>query len=415
MEYADQPERTGFDGTAATHIGMTQDLSDAFCEPLAMTSAYTFASARDAWEKFSGQQPGNVYSRFTNPTVRAFERRVAALEGAEDAVAFASGMGAITGLCQALLSQGDNVVCSRDVFGTTITALRTYMGRFGIEARLVELTDLEAWRQAIDGGTRLVLLESPSNPALKVGDIAEICRIAHAQGALVAVDNTLLTPVFQRPHRLGADLVVHSADKYMDGQGRALAGVVTGSGEPMKELRGVLRTLGSSCSPFNAWLLLKSLETLEVRMQRVEASALALARWLGSQPLVEAVYYTGLEEHPQHALACRQQQGHGGLLSFRIRGGQAAAWQWVDALQLVARCTNIGDTRSMVTHPATTTHCRLGVEERQLAGIPDGLLRLSMGLERLDDLKADLCQAFAEVECGALRMLVPQLIEGVPS
>ena len=391
----DAPDAYGYDTSGALHSGRDQNLEDAFCEPLAMTSAYTFASARDAWERFSGQRPGNVYSRFTNPTVRAFERRMAVLEGAEDAAAFATGMGAISALCQALLRQGDNVVCSRDVFGTTIIALRTYLGRFGVEVRLVALTDLDAWQRQVDGNTRLVLLESPSNPLLSVADIGQICRIAHAQGARVAVDNTLMTPVFQRPHQLGADLVVHSAGKYIDGQGRALAGVVTGSTELIGEMRAVLRSLGSSCSPFNAWLLLKSLETLEIRMQRVASSAQSLAYWLREQPLVEAVHHTGFAEHPQHALACRQQQGHGGLLSFRIRGDRNAAWAWIDALQLVARCTNIGDTRSMVTHPATTTHCRLSPEELQASGICEGLIRLSVGLEALDDLKADLAQAFA--------------------
>ncbi|RRW37787.1 aminotransferase class I/II-fold pyridoxal phosphate-dependent enzyme [Ectopseudomonas oleovorans] len=411
----DTPHSRDFDASAALHVGRGEDFSDTFCEPLAMTSAYTFASARDAWEKFTGQQPGNVYSRFTNPTVRAFERRIASLEGAEDAAAFASGMGAIAGLCQALLSQGENIVCSRDVFGTTLSALRNYMGRFGVEVRLVELTDLDAWQRNIDSRTRLVLLESPSNPVLKIADIGEISRIAHAKGALLAVDNTMLTPVFQSPHCLGADMVVHSAGKYIDGQGRALAGVVTGSAALVSELRGVLRTLGISCSPFNAWLLLKSLETLEVRMQRVASSALELAQWLREQALVEAVYYSGLTEHPQHALACRQQRGHGGLLSFRMSGGQAAAWQWIDALQLVARCTNIGDTRSMVTHPATTTHCRLTWEERQSAGIPDGLVRLSVGLERLDDLRCDLARAFAEVEHGRRHSSLSALYRGLAS
>lgn len=266
-----------FDATLALHTHRVSDLSDVFCEPLAMTSAYTFASAKEAWERFSGQQEGNVYSRFTNPTVQAFESRVAALENAESAVAFASGMGAFTALCHAFLEQGDNIVCSRDVFGTTISAFGYYMARFGIEARFVDLADLAQWQSSIDDKTRLVVLESPSNPLLKVADIRAICALAHEGGALVAVDNTLLTPVFQRPHTLGADLVIHSAGKYMDGQERALAGVVTGSQSLMKVLRGVLRTLGISCSPFNAWLLLKSLETLEVRMMRVQESAFELA------------------------------------------------------------------------------------------------------------------------------------------
>lgn len=387
----------GFNATLALHTHRVSDLSDVFCEPLAMTSAYTFASAKEASERFSGQQQGNVYSRFTNPTVQAFESRVAALEHAESAVAFASGMGAFTALCHAFLQQGDNIVCSRDVFGTTVNAFSYYMARFGIEARYVDLTDLAQWQSAIDGKTRLVVLESPSNPLLKIGDISAISALAHEEGALVLVDNTLLTPVFQRAHTLGADLVIHSAGKYMDGQGRALAGVVTGSQSLMQELRGVLRTLGISCSPFNAWLLLKSLETLEIRMMRVQESAFELAHWLKSHGLVTAVHYTGLEHHPQHALACRQQDGHGGVLSFEIVGGQAAAWQWIDELRCVARCTNIGDTRSMVTHPATTTHGRLDAEARLQAGITEGLIRLCVGLERVNDIKADLKQAFHAV------------------
>jgi O-succinylhomoserine sulfhydrylase len=386
-----------FDATSALHSNRVSDLSDVFCEPLAMTSAYTFASAEEAAQRFSGQQQGNVYTRFTNPTVQAFESRVAALEQAESAVAFASGMGAFTALCHAFLQQGDNILCSRDVFGTTVNAFSLYMARFGIEARFVDLTDLAQWQQAIDGKTRLVVLESPSNPMLKIGDIRAISVLAHAKGALLVVDNTLLTPVFHRPHSLGADLVIHSAGKYMDGQGRALAGVVTGSRSSIEALRGVLRTLGISCSPFNAWLLLKSLETLEVRMMRVQQSALELAHWLNEQHLVSAVHYTGLAEHPQHALACSQQDGHGGLLSFEIVGGQAAAWQWIDELRCVARCTNIGDTRSMVTHPASTTHGRLSADARQQAGITDGLVRLCVGLERVADIKADLQQAFNAV------------------
>ncbi|MEZ1436763.1 MULTISPECIES: aminotransferase class I/II-fold pyridoxal phosphate-dependent enzyme [Pseudomonas] len=396
---------TDFNATGALHAHRVSDLSDVFCEPLAMTSAYTFASAKEACERFSGQQQGNVYSRFTNPTVQAFESRVAALERAESAVAFASGMGAFTALCHAFLQQGDNIVCSRDVFGTTVNAFSYYMARFGIEARFVDLTDLAQWKSAIDGRTRLVVLESPSNPLLKIGDIRAISMLAHEKGALLVVDNTLLTPVFQRPHTQGADLVIHSAGKYMDGQGRALAGVVTGSQSLLQVLRGVLRTLGISCSPFNAWLLLKSLETLEVRMMRAQESAFELARWLMDQDLVTAVHYTGLEHHPQHALACRQQDGHGGLLAFEIVGGQAAAWQWIDQLRCVARCTNIGDTRSMVTHPATTTHGRLDAQARQQAGISDGLIRLCVGLERVDDIKADLQQAFQAV--SSQRSMVP--------
>ena len=374
-------------------------VGDAFCEPIALTSAYTFASAQDAWEKFSGARPGNVYSRFTNPTVRTFELRAAALEHAEDAVAFASGMGAITAVCIASLHAGANVVCARDVFGSTLNLFRSYLTRFGTEVKLVDVTSLGEWAAAIDARTRVVLFESPSNPLMQVGDIAEICQLAHAYGALVVVDNTMLTPIFQKPHALGADYVVHSAGKYMDGQGRCVAGVVTCSTLRAAELRAVLRTLGISLSPMNAWLLLKGLETLEIRMIRIAETCGQLASWLSSHPLVDGVYYTGLPSHPRHDLANRQQAGHGGLLSFLVHGDRQTAWSFVDRLQLIARATNIGDTRSMITHPATTTHCKLTAEDRLRVGIADNLVRLSVGLESVSDLTTDVEQALAgEVE-----------------
>lgn len=379
--------------TQAVRLGQYIDVSDSHTEPIALTSAYVFRSAAEAAGRFSGGIKGNVYSRFTNPYTQAFELRLAAMEDAEEAVAFASGMAAITAIGLAWLKSGDNVVCSRDVFGTTLHALRHYFGRFGIEVRVVDLTQLDQWQAAINTKTGLVFMETPSNPVQHLGDIAAIAELAHAAGALLAVDNTLLTPIFQKPLQLGADLVVHSAGKYLDGQGRCIAGAVLGSKALMAELRGQLRTLGACISPMTAWLLHKSLETLDLRVRRIGDSTLLLAKWLRSQPQVGRVYYSGLHDHPQHALAQRQQSGYGGVLTFEVGHSQADAWRFIDALRLISIATNIGDTRSMVTHPATTTHGRLTATDRATAHIGDNLVRLSVGLEDVSDLKADLLQA----------------------
>jgi O-succinylhomoserine sulfhydrylase len=360
-----------------------------------MTSAYVFRSAADAAAKFSGAVAGNVYSRFTNPTVRAFEQRLAALEDAEDAVAFGSGMAAIAGLAHAWLDTGSNLVCAREVFGTTLAAFRRYFGKFDIEVRVVSLTQLDEWRAAIDRRTRLVFLETPSNPLQRVADVRAIAQLTHAAGALLAVDNTMLTPICQKPLHLGADLVMQSAGKYIDGQGRCVAGVVAGPTHLLQELRAVLRTLGATLGAMNAWLLLKSLETLELRVRAINRTALHVAHWLRRQPQVARVHYTGLADHPQHALARRQQTGYGGVLSFELHGGRDDAWRLIDALKLITIATNIGETRSMITHPATTTHCKLSAEERRLAGISDALVRLSVGLEHASDLTDDLAQALA--------------------
>lgn len=379
--------------TQAIRLGQYIDVSDSHSEPIALTSAYVFRSTAEAAGRFAGSIKGNVYSRFTNPSTQAFELRLAAMEDAEEAVAFASGMAAITAIGLAWLKSGDNVVCSRDVFGTTLHALRHYFGRFGVEVKVVGLTRLDQWQAAINARTGLVFMETPSNPVQQLGDIAAIAELAHAAGALLAVDNTLLTPIFQKPLQLGADLVVHSAGKYLDGQGRCIAGAVLGSKALMAELRGQLRTLGACISPMTAWLLHKSLETLDLRVRRIGDSTLLLAKWLRGQPQVGHVYYSGLHDHPQHALAQRQQSGYGGVLTFEVGHSQADAWRFVDALRLISIATNIGDTRSMVTHPATTTHGRLTAADRATAHIGDNLVRLSVGLEDVSDLKADLLQA----------------------
>lgn len=392
--------------TRAVRVGQYQDLADAHSEPIGMTSAYVFVSAADAASKFSGAVRGNVYSRFTNPTVRAFEQRLAALEGAEDAVGFASGMAAITAIGHAWLTAGKNIVCSRDVFGTTLTAFRQYFGKLGADVRVVSLTQLDEWRAAIDERTAFVFLETPSNPRQQVADIAAVSGLAHACGALTVVDNTLLTPVHQNPLELGADVVVHSAGKYIDGHGRCVAGVVLGSERLMADLRGVLRVLGASLGAMDAWLLLKSLETLELRVEAISRQATSLAGWLRTHAKVGNVFHTGLPDHPQLALVRRQQRGYGGVLSFEVGCHREDAWRMIDALKLVSIATNIGDTRTMVTHPASTTHGKLLPEERRVAGITDHMVRLSVGLEHEDDLISDIDAALGALP--RVESLAPQ-------
>lgn len=384
--------------THAVRVGQFPDVSSAHCEPIVMSSAYVFSSAADAASKFSGAKRGNVYSRFTNPTVRSFEQRVACMEGAEDGVAFASGMAAIVAIAHAWLAPGKNVVCSRDVFGTTLTAFRNYFGKMGAEVRVVSLVDIAQWAQAIDANTAFVFLETPSNPVLNVANVPDIAQLARSNGALVVVDNTVLTPIHQNPLQLGADIVVHSAGKYMDGQGRCIAGVVLGSECRMADLRAVLRVMGATLSAMDAWLLLKSLETLELRMDAIDRNAMSLARWLCQQPAVGRVFYTGLPSHPQNALACRQQYGHGGIVSFEAGVDRQGAWRLIDSLRLISIATSIGDTRTMVTHPASTTHGKLDPLERKKAGIGEQLIRLSVGLESVADLSGDLEAALRTVQ-----------------
>jgi O-succinylhomoserine sulfhydrylase len=392
MSDSDEP---GFD-TLAVRAGQQRTGEGEQSEPIFPTSSYVFTSAAEAAARFAGEQPGNIYSRFTNPTVRTFEQRLAALEGGESCVATASGMAAILATCAALLKAGDHVVCSRSVFGTTTVLFSTYLAKFGIETDFVELSNLEAWEQAIRPETCLLFLETPSNPLTELADIAALSRLARERDCLLVVDNCFCTPALQRPLELGADIVIHSATKYLDGQGRCIGGAVVGDAELVgKDVFGFLRTAGPSMSPFNAWVFLKGLETLSLRMQRHCDSALELAAWLEQQPAVERVYHPGLESHPQHALATRQQQGFGGIVSFEVRGGQDAAWRVIDAARVFSITANLGDTKSTMTHPATTTHGRLSPEQRQAAGISDGLIRLAVGLETVDDLRVDLERGLA--------------------
>ena len=379
--------------TRAVRAGQHRTGEGEHSEPIFTTSSYVFGSAAEAAARFAGEAPGNIYSRFTNPTVRAFEERLAALEGGECAVATGSGMAAILSTCLGLLAAGDHIVASRSIFGSTVVLFNKYLARCGIETTFVPLTDPEAWAAAIRPQTRLLFLETPSNPLGEVADIAALAELAHAHDALLVVDNVFCTPALQRPLALGADIVVHSATKYLDGQGRCVGGAVVGDARRVgEEVFGFLRTAGPSLSPFNAWVFLKGLETLALRMERHSASALALARWLQEQPGVTRVFYPGLPDHPQHALAARQQSAFGGVLAFEVAGGREAAWRIIDSTRLLSITANLGDARSTITHPATTTHGRLTDAERAEAGIGDGLIRISVGLEDVADIQDDLAR-----------------------
>lgn len=359
-----------------------------------LTSSFVFDSAAQAAAVFTGQQPGNIYSRFTNPTVAAFEKRLAAMEGADSCVATASGMAAIMSMLLALLKAGDHVVASRTLFGSTINLLNNVFSRFGIATTYVDASDAGAWAAAIRPGvTRLLFVETPNNPLTDIADIRALAEVAHAAGALLAVDNCFLTPVLQKPLQLGADLVIHSATKYLDGQGRCVGGAVVGDAERVgKDVFGFMRTAGPCMSPFNAWVFLKGLETLGLRMRAHCESAQQLALWLRQQPAVERVYYPGLPDHPQHELAKRQQKGFGGIVAFEVKGGREAAWKVIDAVKMISITANLGDTRSTITHPASTTHGRISAEARQAAGINESLIRVAVGLEDIEDIIADLAR-----------------------
>ncbi|MER0044610.1 MULTISPECIES: O-succinylhomoserine sulfhydrylase [unclassified Pseudomonas] len=379
----------GFD-TLAVRAGQHRTPEGEHSEALFPTSSYVFRTAGDAAARFAGEVPGNVYSRYTNPTVRAFEERIAAMEGAEQAVATASGMSAILSIVMSLCSAGDHVLVSRSVFGSTISLFEKYLKRFGVQVDYVPLADLQGWAAAFKPNTRLLFVESPSNPLAELVDIAALAAIAHERGALLAVDNCFCTPALQQPLKLGADIVMHSATKYIDGQGRAMGGVVAGSAKLMTEVVGFLRTAGPTLSPFNAWIFLKGLETLRIRMQAHCSSALELARWLEQQEGIDKVYYAGLASHPQHELAARQQSAFGAVVSFEVKGGREGAWRFIDATRVISITTNLGDTKTTIAHPATTSHGRLSPQERENAGIRDSLIRVAVGLEDIADLKADL-------------------------
>ena len=378
--------------TLAIRAGHDRTQEQEHSEPIFPTSSFVYGSAAEAARKFSGDEPGNVYSRFTNPTVRTFERRLAAMEGGERCVATSSGMAAILSTALALLQAGDEIVASRSLFGSTVSLFDKYLGKFGITTRYVELSDLDAWEAAMTPATRLLFAETPSNPLSEVVDIEALAKLAHRHDALLAIDNCFLTPALQRPLSLGADLVIHSATKYLDGQGRAIGGAVVGRDKELEEVFGVVRTCGPCLSPFNAWIFTKGLETLNLRMKAHAASALELARWLDAHPAVEKVHYSGLESHPQHQVASRQQQGFGAVVGVEVKGGREQAWSVVDATRMLSITGNLGDAKTTITHPATTTHGRLSDEQKATAGISENLLRIAVGLENLDDIKADLAR-----------------------
>jgi O-succinylhomoserine sulfhydrylase len=389
--------------TLAVREGMPASQWGENSEALFLTSSFTHPDAATAAARFANEEEAFVYSRFTNPTTMMFERRLAALEGTEAAIGTASGMSAILLMIMGLLKAGDHVICSQSVFGATIVLFEREFGKFGVETTFVPQTDIAAWRAAVKPNTKLLFAETPSNPLTEVCDIRQLADIAHANGALLAVDNCFCTPAIQQPAKLGADLIIHSGTKYLDGQGRVLAGAICGSDKLVNgTFMPVMRGAGMSLSPFNAWVVLKGLETLAIRMAAQSANAMKLAQWLEQQPAIDKVYYPGLPSHPQHELAMRQQNGCGGaVVSFTVKPGQGsdvaaalrkAAFHVIDHTQLCSITANLGDTKTLITHPASTSHGRLAEEQRLAAGITQGMIRISVGLEHIDDLTADLAR-----------------------
>lgn len=378
--------------TLAVRSGIHRTAFQEHAEPLFLTSSYVFENAAQAAARFAGTESGYVYSRYTNPTVTALEERLAALEGAERCIATASGMAAILACTMGLMKAGERIVASRSLFGATTQLFNNFLARFGIATEYVALTDLDAWRAAAaKPGVKLLFVETPSNPLTEVADLAGLATIARETGTLLAVDNCFCSPALQRPIEFGADLVIHSATKYLDGQGRVLGGAVLGRRGLIEEpLTAFLRNAGPTLSPFNAWVIFKGLETLRLRMDAQSRAALELAAWLEAHPRVQRVFYPGLASHPQHALAMRQQASGGAIVSFEVKGGRADAWRVVDATRVISITANLGDTKSTITHPASTTHGRIAPEARAAAGISEGLLRVAVGLESPDDIKADL-------------------------
>ena len=390
MPSTDDAPELGF-SSLAVRAGQVRTFEGEHAEPIFATSSYVFPSAAEAAARFSGATPGNIYSRFTNPTVRVFQERLAALEGGASCIATSSGMAAILATCMALLKSGDHIVSANSIFGSTISLFTNYLSKFGIATSYVQLSDPAAWAAAIRPETRLFYVETPSNPLMELADIQALADVAHAHGILLVVDNCFCTPALQQPLKLGADLIIHSATKYLDGQGRCVGGAVVGDQQRVGvDIYGFLRTAGPTMSPFNAWVFLKGLETLRLRMRAHSEAALLLAQWLEAQPAIERVYYPGLPSHPQHALAQRQQSGFGGIVSFELHGGREAAWRLIDHTRLISITANLGDAKTTITHPATTTHGRLTPAERDRAGIGEGLVRISVGLEDVADVQADL-------------------------
>ena len=385
-----QSDQTYQPETLAVHAGTVRSQFGEHSEALFLTSSFVFENAAQAAARFIGEQPGNIYSRFTNPTVTMFEERLAAMEGAEQCIATASGMSAILACVMGVLKAGDHIVASRSLFGATVNLLNNIIKKFGVETTYVSATNVAEWQAAVRPNTKLFFLETPSNPLTEISDIAAIAAVAKQCGALLAVDNCFCTPLLQQPFALGADIVIHSATKYIDGQGRVLGGAVLGSKKNLENIYGFLRTAGPTMSAFNAWIFLKGMETLKIRMDAHSANALALARWLETQANVARVFYPGLPSHPQHALAMKQQKTGGGIVSFEVKGGKDVAWRVIDNTKLLSITANLGDTKTTITHPASTTHARITPEARAAAGITDGLVRIAVGLEAVVDIQNDL-------------------------
>ncbi|MCV6638544.1 O-succinylhomoserine sulfhydrylase [Candidatus Albibeggiatoa sp. nov. NOAA] len=384
--------------TLAVRAGQQRTHEGEHSEAIFPTSSFVFESAAQAAARFAHKEEGNIYSRFTNPTVRNFQQRLAALEQGEDCIATASGMGAIMSVCLGLLQAGDHIIASRSIFGSTVNFFTGIIAKFGVETTFVELDNIEEWQQAITKNTKLMFLETPSNPLMEMADIRQLADLAHQHDILLCVDNCFCTPALQKPLTLGADIVVHSATKYLDGQGRCIGGAVVSNHDFLhNKVLPVMRSAGPSMSPFNAWVFLKGLETLNIRMQAHCSNALRLAKWLDSKDMVEKVYHPGLPSHPQHELAKKQQANFGGLVSFELKGGREAAWKVIDSTKLMSITANLGDVKTTITHPATTTHGRLTDEQRAQANIRQGLIRLSVGLEDVVDLEADLARGLMQL------------------
>lgn len=382
--------------TLALRTGIHRSQFNEHSEALYLTSSFVFDSAEQAAARFSGEESGNIYARFTNPTVTAFEERLAAMEGAETCVATATGMSAITACIMGLLSAGDHIVASQSLFGATVNLFNNILKKFNVETTFVSATDTQSWEAAIKPNTKMFFLETPSNPLTEISDIAALSEISRKIGAFLVIDNCFCTPILQKPLELGADIVIHSATKYLDGQGRVLGGAVLGKRDVMMDggVYGFLRTAGPTLSAFNAWVILKGLETLKVRVDAHSKNALQMAHWLESHPKINRIFYPGLPSHPQFELAKRQQATGGGIVTFEVKGGKEAAWRVINETQLVSITANLGDVKTTLTHPATTTHGRISQEARDAAGITDGLLRIAVGLEAVEDIQADLARGF---------------------
>ncbi len=383
--------------TLSVRAGTQRTEFNEHSEAMFLTSSFCFESSAEAAEKFQNAEEGFIYSRFTNPSVSMFQERLARLEEGESCVATSSGMAAIFATAMSHLQSGDHVVCSRSVFGSTVQLFTNILGKYGIETTYVDLSDLKAWEDAVNSNTKLFFLETPSNPLTEIGDISAISKIAKKAGAILVVDNCFCTPVLQKPLLLGADVVIHSATKYLDGQGRVLGGAVVGNQDFISKVFAYIRVTGPTMSAFNAWVVLKGMETLSLRIEKQCQNALEIAKWLEKHPKVERVYHPGLESHPQHLLAMKQQKLGGAILSFVVKGGRSAAWSVIDSTELCSITGNLGDTRTTITHPATTTHGRLSQEAKDAAGISEGLIRLSVGLENVADLKADLLNGLEKI------------------